>query len=59
MGKAVTAEMSYSYEAYSYLTVGQYVLCVKSACVCVGGGEGEDWGETAETTQYYMYSNQW
>ena len=59
--------------------MGQYVLCVKGACVCVcercmcvcvkgacsyvcvggGGGEGEDWGETAETTQYYMYSNQW
>ena len=41
MGKAVTAEMSYSYEAYSYLTVGQYVLCVKSACVCVGGERGK------------------
>ena len=55
MGKAITAEMSYSYKAYSYLTVGQYVLCVKGACVCVcGGGVG-----TAERTQYCMYSNQW
>ena len=40
MGKAVTDERSYSCEA-NLLGVGQYVLCVKGACVCVGRGGGK------------------